>query len=311
METFVGIDVSKETLDVYSLAASSAWRLPNKAGQAEKLARQLHGTQLVVLEATGGYERLVVSMLQESGVPVAVVNPKRIRDFARSTGKLAKTDKLDARLLAEYAKTCQPSPQPKPDPATQTLQALNARRQDMIKLLTAEKNRSQQPCQESIVLASTQRMVQCLEEELATLDAEIQQLLKTHFSAKAKLLRSVGGVGEVLTATLLGDLAELGRLDGKQIAALVGLAPFNCDSGNLRGKRRVWGGRQSVRRILYMGANAARRYNPEIQAFYQKLRDAGKPFKVAMVACMRKLLVILNAKMRDFLAAQQTTPCLT
>jgi len=302
MGDVIGIDVAKDKLDIYSLNTNASWCVGNTTSEHEALVLRLADAQLIVLEATGGYEQDVANELKRAGLPVAIVNPKRIRDFARSTGALAKTDKLDAKVLALYGAVLKPAVKPANDPASQRLKYLNAHRQDIVKLITAQNNRSKQ-AKDPFIRDSIQAIQAHLEAELAHVDQEIKACIQTNtaLQEKAKVLDAVKGAGPVLQATLLGDLPELGHLDRKQIASLVGLAPFNCDSGTLRGRRKVWGGRAHIRRILYMGANNARQYNPQIKSFYERLIAEGKPYKVAMTACMRKLLTILNAKMRDHL----------
>ena len=309
METFVGIDVAKEKLDVFVLPTDAFWTACNTAAGQKELCEKLSkmAPQLIVVEATGGYEKGIVSALQEAGLPVSVLNPKRIRDFARSKGILAKTDQLDAKVLAMYGETIKPSVNAIPDKGSQRLKQLNAHRQDLVKQMTAQKNRSKQTS-ESFVEQSIEATLKHLKEELQSVMKEIKVCIHSNkeLKGKSKVLEAVKGSGPTLQATLLGDLPELGCLDGKQIASLVGLAPFNCDSGYMRGRRRIWGGRSQIRHTLYMATTTARQFNPVIQAFYQRLIEQGKPYKVAMTACMRKFLVILNAKMRDHIQATST-----
>ena len=255
--------------------------------------------ELVVLESTGGLERAVAKALREAGIPTAVMNPRQIRDFAKATGRLAKTDALDAEVLARFAEVIRPAPRPLADESTAQLRELVVRRQQLIKMATAERNRSKRASPK--MKPRVRRHLEWLEEEIARLDEEIEEM-KLKYEAWAHrdlLLRSVPGVGPVLSATLIGCLPELGVLRGKEIAALVGVAPFNRDSGQWHGKRGIWGGRAAVRAALYMATVAATRWNPVIREFYLRLVGAGKPVKVALVACMRKLLVILNAIVRD------------
>lgn len=307
MDKFIGIDVSKDFLDVYCLSTHEAWRIENNQPALASWVLRLADARLVVLEATAHYHRLAVEVLQEAGIAVVVVNPRRVRDFAKSTGRLAKTDKIDAQTLALFAATLRPEEQPKLPEAVQKLQALNSHRQDLVKLLTAQKNRKRH-VQEPFVVQSLQHLIDSLEAELKQVDTQIQDCIQSDagFQAKAKVLQQVKGVGPVLIALLLGNLNELGKIDEKRVAALVGVAPFNCDSGYFRGKRRIWGGRSDVRHILYMAANVARLYDPKMKAFFEQLRQRGKSFKMAVIACARKLLVILNAKMRDHLLANPT-----
>ncbi|MGH7146352.1 MAG: IS110 family transposase [Nitrospiraceae bacterium] len=298
-QVFVGIDVSKAQLDV-AIRPEGQCAAPNdEAGIAQVVAHLTRVTPtLVVLEATGGLEIPLVGALAAAGVPVVVVNPRHVRDFARAAGRLAKTDALDAQVLAQFAEVMRPAVRPLPDAQTQALAALLTRRRQLVEMLTAEKNRlaSARPP----VRTSLRTHIAWLERELAHTDRDLAHAIRESpvWREKDKLVRSVPGVGPVLTATLLAELPELGTLTGKQIAALVGVAPLNRDSGTLRGRRTVWGGRAQVRAVLYMGAIVAARFNPVIRAFYQRLCAAGKAKKVALTACMRKLLTILNAMLK-------------
>jgi len=298
-QVFVGIDVSKAQLDL-ALRPEGRFSAPNdEAGFAQVLERlsAVHPT-LVVLEATGGWEIPLTGVLAAAGVPVVVVNPRHVRDFAKAAGKLAKTDTLDAQTLAHFAEVMRPEPRPLPDEQTQTLAAILARRRQLVEMLTAEKNRLGRA--RKSVRQSLRTHITWLERELAHTDRDLAHAIRESpvWREKEALLRSTPGVGPVLTTTLLANLPELGTLTGKQIAALVGVAPLNRDSGTLRGKRTVWGGRAQVRAMLYMGAIVAARFNPVIRAFYQRLRAAGKAKKVVLTACMRKLLIILNAMVK-------------
>ena len=298
---FVGIDVSEEWLDVALRPAGEAWRVANDAdGIAALVARLTPLTPtLVVLEATGGREALIALELGTAKLPVAVVNPRQVRDFARATGQLAKTDRLDAAILAHFAEAIRPDPRPLPDAATRALQALVARRRQLQGMLVAERNRRR--VAEEGVRASLDEHIAWLRARVADLDRDLARELRSSplWRAEADLLRSAKGVGPVLAATLIADVPELGTLDRQQIAALVGLAPLARDSGKRRGERHIWGGRGDVRAVLYMAALNAIRTNPPIRAFYARLTAQGKPFKVAITACMRKLLVTLNAIKRD------------
>lgn len=293
----VGIDVAKAWLDVAVRPSGAHWRLENGDTAIARLVEQLRALapQLIVLEATGGYERLVVAQLAGAGLPVAVVNPRQVRDFAKATGRLAKTDRLDAEVVAHFADAVHPEPRPLPDAATQQLAALLERRSQVVAMLTAEKNRRAQALKS--VRPHIEQHVAWLEHALEDLNQELDQLLQASplWHEREQLLRSVPGVGRVLALTLLADLPELGRLSHKQVAGLVGVAPLNRDSGALRGKRLIWGGRARVRAALYMSILSAVRYNPVLRAFWTRLRAQGKPGKVALVACMHKLLTILNA----------------
>ncbi len=299
-QLYVGIDVSKDTLDVAVAPAGQQWRVSTTEESLGELVERLQGLSpaLVVLEATGGYEVPVAAALGAAGIPLAVVNPRQVRDFARAMGKLAKTDKLDAQVLALFAERVRPAPRPLPDPQTQELDALLARRRQMVAMLTTERNRlgSALPS----VRPEIQEHIAWLEERLGGLQDRMTKLLRESplWREKEDLLRGVPGVGPVVTLTLLAELPELGAMDRRQVAALVGVAPLNRDSGTLRGRRSVWGGRAKVRAALYMSALVATRHNPMICVFYQRLLAAGKPKKVALVACMRKLLTILNAMLK-------------
>lgn len=293
---FVGIDVSQDRLDVHVRPSGEGWQVPNTPQGRTTLARKLAGLgpQLVVLEATGGVEKPVARALSQAGVQVAVVNPRQVRDFAKALGKLAKTDTLDAQVIARFAEAVQPQPRPLGDERTKVLSDLVTRRRQLVQLATAEKNRLRTASPE--VRAGIERHVKWLKSEI-----EIEGLkgANPNWRKQDRLLRSVPGVGPVLSATLIGHLPELGELNGKEVAALVGVAPFNRDSGKRQGKREVWGGRGQVRAVLYMATLAAVRRNPVIREFYQRLIEAGKPRKAALTACMRKLIVILNAMVRD------------
>lgn len=298
---FVGIDVAKATLDLALRPSGERWTVANDETAIHTLVHDLRprGPTLVVLEATGGFEHAVVAALAAAGLPVVVANPRQVRDFARATGQLAKTDAIDAQILALFAERVRPEPRPLPDEAAQALDALLTRRRQLLEMLVAEKNRlgfARPPVRRGIT-----QHIRWLERRLADVDHDLAAMIEASpvWRAKDDLLQSVPGVGPVLSRTLLGELPELGQLNRKQIAALVGVAPLARDSGTLRGKRLVWGGRAPIRTVLYMSALAAARYNPVLRAFYQRLRAAGKPAKVALTACMRKLLIILNAMVRS------------
>lgn len=297
---YVGIDVSKAQLDVAVRSTCDGWKSPNNEDGVAQLVSCLKelSPSLVVLEATGGWELSVVAALAAAGLPTAVVNPRHVRDFAKATGKLAKTDRIDAQVLAHFAEAVHPTLRPLPDAQAQELAALLARRRQVIEMLTAEKNRWGMA--RSSVRPGIQEHITWLERTLADLDEHLGRTLRESpvWREKEELLRSVPGVGPVLSLTLLAELPELGALGRRQVAALVGVAPLNRDSGTLRGKRTVWGGRAPVRAALYMAALVATRFNPVIRAFYQRLCAAGKPKKVALTACMHKLLTILNAMLK-------------
>jgi transposase len=299
--TFVGIDVAKAHLDVAVRPGGDVWQAANDAAGIARLVTRLHrlAATLVVLEATGGLEVPVAAALATAGLAVAVVNPRQVRDFARATGKLAKTDTIDAAVLAHFAAAVRPEPRPLPDAAARVLDALLTRRRQLMQMLVAEKTR-----RHSAALAVRSRIDQhigWLEAELDDLDGELRQQIEQSpvWRTKDDLLQSTKGVGPVLSLTLLAELPELGTLRRQQIAALVGVAPLNRDSGTQRGQRRCWGGRATIRAALYMATLSAVRSNPALQVFYQRLLQQGKRQKVALTACMHKLLTILNAILRD------------
>lgn len=298
---FVGIDVSKAALDVALRPQSAAWRCSNdEAGIAELVGRlQRLAPHVIVLEATGGLERLVVAALALAGLPVAVINPRQARDFAKATGRLAKTDALDAAVLAHFADAIRPEPRPLPDAASQTLAALVERRRQLVGMLTAEKNRFPQTL--PAVRAKVAAHISWLEQALKELNTELDQTLRASplWRERDQLLRSVPGVGPTVALTLLAHLPELGHGSAKHVAALVGVAPLNRDSGAWRGTRAIWGGRRHVRAALYMAALVGVRHNPVLRPFYERLLAHGKPKKVALTACMHKLLTILHAVLRD------------
>ncbi len=295
----VGIDVSKARLDI--CAGQEEWSVSNDFEGIQKLIERLRGLaiQLVVIEATGGLEKAVLAELAAAHIPFALVNPCRVREFARSIGLLGKTDRIDTHLLVRFGQAIHPQPTRLPSAEEQQLSALMTRRYQVVQMLTMEKNHqysSHPTTQDSI-----QKIMNALREELDDLNRRIDDLVDQipQFHSKDEILRSTPGIGKVTSSTLLGDLPELGSLDRKKIAALVGVAPFNNDSGRHRGKRRIKGGRPSVRTVLYMAALSATKFNPKIQSFYKHLLKQGKAKKVAIVACMHKLLTYLNAMIRD------------
>jgi transposase len=297
----VGIDVSKERLDVCLMPEGEAFAIANNQEGIDSLIERLEEARpdLVVLEASGRYERPAAAAIAAVGISVAVINPRQARDYAKATGRLAKTDRIDAEILARFAGAVGPSPSILPDEEAQTLQAILARRRQLSAMLVAETNRAQMAPE---ALAKRIRAhVRWLEKELSRTDRDLDEAIEASatFKENEALLRSVPGVGAVLARTLLAELPELGTITHKRLCALVGVAPFNNDSGKRKGKREVWGGRAPVRAALYMGALVATRHNPLIARFYERLLAAGKPKKVALVACMRKLLSILNAMIRD------------
>jgi transposase len=301
LHPFVGVDISKERLDIGVSREGESWQAHNDEVGIRLTADRLVEIQpaLVVVESTGGLETALVVELCDRQIPVALVNPGRVREFAKSLGLLAKTDKLDAHLLARYGKAAELQPTILPSADIQRLSALMSRRRQLIQILTMEKNHSLSTPLD--LRPRLQEHIAWLEQELDSLTEQIQQAIQTTplFKEKEQILRSAKGVGRITASILLSDLPELGQLDRKKIAALVGVAPFNNDSGRRRGPRRVKGGRSSVRNVLYMAALVASRFNPVIKRFYQRLVAAGKKKKVALVACMRKLLTILNAMIRD------------
>ena len=297
--TFVGADIAKDQVDVHIRPTDERVQFSrDEAGLAGLVARLQHlGPRLVVLEATGGYEIPVAAALASAGVPVAVVNPRQI---ARATGQLAKTDALDARIMARFAEVVQPAARPLPTAAAQALGDLVARRRQLIEMLGAERNRHQQ-ARDPQLQRRIATHVRWLTKALAALDTDLDDTIRSSpiWRERDNLLQSVPGIGDVTAYTLLADLPELGRLDRRKIAALVGVAPLNRDSGHWRGRRTIAGGRPAVRSVLYMATLTAVRFNPVIAHFYQRLTAAGRPKKVALTAAMRKLLTILNAMLRD------------
>jgi len=298
---FIGIDVSQERLDIGVGAADEFWQAANDEDGISGVVHRLAKLQpaLVVVESTGGLEWPLVSELAARQIPLALVNPGRVREFAKSLGLLAKTDKLDAHLLARFGEAAQLSPTLRPDEAVQKLSSLMARRRQLLEMLVMEKNHLLST--RLSLQAGVQEHITWLQQEIDRLTQRIQKDLQDTpgFRDKDRILRSAKGVGPITSLILLSDLPELGQLDHKKIAALVGVAPFNDDSGRRRGQRRIKGGRTHVRQALYMAAVAASRFNPTIRRFYQRLLTSGKQKKVALVACMHKLLTILNAMLRD------------
>lgn len=300
VEIFVGIDVSKAWLDVAVHEQKEMWRFSNEEAGIANLVKALKTLQprLVVLEPTGGFEMLVVAELSQAGLPLAVVNAKRIRDFAKATGQMAKTDKLDARVLAHFAAAIRPECRSLRNEEEEQLAALLTRRRQVLDMLTVEKNRL--VTVRAKMRPDLETHIHWLSNNLKELNQEIEDLVKGSplWKEKDSLLQSVPGVGPVTSATMLGLLPELGLLNRQEIAALVGVAPLNKDSGRKKGKRRIFGGRADVRSVLYMAALSAKKHNPFIRTFYERLIRHGKEKKVALTACMRKLLVILNAMLR-------------
>lgn len=302
MEHFVGIDVSKDRLDVYLRPSGESFAVARDgealAGLVERL--RVLAPALVVMEATGGYESVVASAIGAAHLPLAVINPRQIRDFARATGRLAKTDRIDAAAIAHFAEAIRPPARPIAEPEAQALGELVARRRQVIEMIVAETNRRRMASQRRVIRA-IERHLALLQTELSELEGDIDGAIRSSpaWQADADLLTSVPGIGPATRRTLIAELPELGRLTRRKIAALVGVAPINRDSGSLRGRRTIAGGRSAVRAALFMAALVASRKNPVIAPYYEKLRAAGKTPKQALTACMRKLLVILNAILRD------------
>lgn len=299
---FIGIDVSKDRLDVHVRPSGEAFDVERNGEGLARLSERLVALApaLIVLEATGGFEITVAAALAAAQLPLAVVNPRQIRDFARATGQLAKTDALDAAVIARFAEAVRPEARPLPDTAARMLGELVARRRQIIDMMTAERHRRRRLTSPRMV-KSVDRLLRALQKELSDLENELDDTIRgtPAWREAEDLLKSVPGVGSATACMLIADLPELGHLDRKKIAALVGVAPLNRDSGMMRGRRTTWGGRHKVRASLYMAALVASRYNPRLAVFYQRLLQAGKPKKLALTAVMRKLLVILNAIMRD------------
>jgi transposase len=297
----VGIDVAKAALDVAVRPSGEERHLANDAAGIAEIVGWMKALspQVIVVEATGGYEAPLVAELGIAHLPVAVVNPRQVRDFAKATGRLAKTDRLDAQALAHFGQAVRPTPRPLRDEEAQALAALVERRRQVVAMRTAEENRLG-ATRVALVRTRIQAHLQWLETDLQEIDDDLRLRLRASplWRAQDDLLRSAPGIGPILSLTLLAELPELGRLSHAQIAALVGVAPLNRDSGTLRGRRTVWGGRRAVRTALYMGTLRATRCNPTIRPFYARLLAAGKAKKVALVACMHKLLTILNAMLK-------------
>lgn len=306
----VGIDVSKHELVIAVHPSGERWTTATRPAAITTLVARVRtlAPRIIVLEATGGYERALVAALAVAELPVAVVNPRQVRAFAQAIGRTAKTDAVDAEVLATFGGRLEPAPRPVTDVATQALAALVARRRQLLEMIGMERGRLEHAPPTGHLTRELRRHIRWLERRLADVDDEIGTSIAAHptWRVQEELLRSVPGVGPTTARTLLGELPELGRLDRRAIAALVGVAPFNCDSGQQRGQRHIWGGRASVRATIYMAALSAARYNPVLRVFYRRLRDAGKPAKVALVATMRKLLTILNAMLKH--QSYWTTP---
>lgn len=298
---FVGIDVAKATLDVALRPSEQTWQVIYDEAHVEALVEQLTewSPTLIVIEATGGLERPLVAALAAAQLPVVVINPRLARDFAKATGRLAKTDRIDAQVLAHYGEAIRPSLRPLPDADTEQLRAIVARRRQLLDMMSAEQSRlSSAPAR---ICDSIAYHLTWLQQQVASLDDDLDRMLQASplWCERDAILQSTPGVGPVLSRTLMAHLPELGELNRKEIAALVGVAPFNRDSGTWRGRRTIWGGRATVRAVLYMSTLVATRFNPVIREFYERLLAAGKEKKVALTACMRKLLTILNAMVKN------------
>lgn len=301
--THVGIDVSKDTLDACLLQQNQNFTVDNHYTGLDQIIRQLKKLDacLIVLEATGGYEIPVAASLHDAGFDVAVVNPRQVRDFARSVGQLAKTDRIDAQIIARFAQATNPRPKAVPSAEHLMLKELNTRRRQLIDMRTADKNRlgavHSREVQDDLAVH-----IRWLNKRIDRLNKDLGQIIRNSpiWREKDNLLKSVPGVGDTLSRTLLAALPELGRVNRREITKLVGLAPLNRDSGRMRGRRTIWGGRSSVRAVLYMATLSATRYNPVIASMYRRLLDAGKDKKLALTACMRKLLIILNVILKTY-----------
>ena len=298
---YIGIDVSKNDLDVYILPYEKYMRFENTLQGIKKLIKKLASfpQPFIVMEATGGYEKLVAKLLTEAQFSTSVVNPRQVRDFAKALGKLAKTDKIDSQILAMFVEKIQPRSNIIPDKNQEILAENVARRRQLVDMITMEKNRLDKANKQ--LQKSIQKVLKVLEKELESINNILENVINNtpNYAKKNELLQSIKGVGSTVAAQIIADLPELGSVTSRQISALVGLAPFNRDSGALRGQRTIWGGRASVRSILYMATLVAIRFNEKIKTFYMRLCDAGKPKKVAIVACMRKLVIIMNAMIKN------------
>jgi transposase len=303
--TWIGIDVSKATLEVAVNPSAEQWQADRTPAGLSALVERVHALrpERIVLEATGGYEAVVAAALASNHLPVVIVNPRQVRDFARATGQLAKTDRIDAQVLARFAEAIRPELRPLPDATTRALSALVGRRRQVQEMLTAEQNRLVSAAVQDAPEALRDQLgehIDWLRRQIQDLDHDLTHQVRSSplWREREQLLRSIPGIGSIVSVTLLSQLPELGQLDRKAIAKLVGVAPLNHDSGTFRGKRKVWGGRAAVRAALYMAALVATRHNPQIRAFYQRLLASGKPKKLALVACMHKLLLQCRAIIR-------------
>jgi transposase len=301
ISNWVGIDVSKATLDVYIRPIGKALKVANSESEIAVLVEKLklYDLNIIVIEATGGLETELIIQLQAALLPVALINPRQGRDFAKATGKLAKTDAIDAQILAHFGEAMKPQVLAVESESARQLSELISRRRQLVEMQTAEKNRSSRARGKALI--DVEEHIKQLDERLEKINHEIEQLTHNNqqWIDKANLLKTTPGIGQVISTTLVSDLPELGKLTAKQISRLVGVAPINHDSGQHKGKRMINGGRAHVRATLYMGAIVAMRYNPIIKAFYERLVERGKPKKLAITACVHKMLVILNAMVRD------------
>ena len=297
---YIGVDVSKNTLDFFISASRSHLQFANTASDFKKIIRKINtfGDVLVVMEATGGYEKSFAQALAKANLQVAVINPRQVRDYAKSLGILAKTDRIDAKVISKFAQMIKPKPNVVYNENQNNLAELNARRRQLVDMITAEKNRLDKVGKET--KKSIKKILGALEKELKDVSSKIANLVAedAEYQRKDVLLQTIKGVGQVTSNGLIADLPELGTLTAKQITALVGIAPLNRDSGKMRGKRTIWGGRANVRNALYMATLIATRYNPRIKSFYQRLCASSKAKKTALIACMHKLLIIMNAMIK-------------
>lgn len=306
---YVGIDISKDSLDMAIHDSEKQWHFANSEAGIQKICKLMANLNptLVVCEATGGYEMPLCIHMGETGIPVALINPRQIRDFAKATGKLAKTDRLDARAIAHFAAAIHPKPQVIAE--NQDIKDIVTRRSQLVQMVIAEKNRLRSARKNTKM--RIQAHIEWLEAELDEIDRGLRKQIKENpdLKEKDKILQSIPGVGPVVSGTMIAGLPELGKLDRKKIAALTGVAPLNRDSGTMRGKRTIWGGRSKVRTMLYIGTLVAIRYNPIIKTFYQRLFEAGKSKKTAIIACMHKLLNIINVMIRNRSLWRYPVPC--
>lgn len=299
-KSYIGIDVSKAMLDVHILPSNKFMQFKNDPSGILKLVKKINAIlpKIVVFESTGGYEAPLAKSLYKAGIPVAVINPRCIRDYARAIGKLAKTDRIDAEVIASYAQKLEPASNYRYDEHQALLIELNTRRQQLNEMITMEKNRLDKVTR--TIRKSVNNILKVLQKELEAINLTLKDLIENNaeYTKKSKILTSIKGVGDITAAGILAALPEIGTIEPKKISALAGLAPFNCDSGNMRGKRKISGGRTMARQALYMATVVATRHNPHIKDFYQRLCLAGKKKIVALVACMHKLLIIMNALVR-------------